>query len=158
MITVLISDPYLELVEPKVLEQAAQAVVDHHTLETESDITIVIDDDDRLQELNKEYLGIDTPTDVLSFPSGGDEIDPDSGHAYLGDVIVSYPRAYEQSQAAGHGVLDEIQLLVIHGCLHLLGYDHASPEEKTEMWQVQQDILQAVGVHINRLPESFELL
>ena len=153
MITVLISDPFLEQLSPDILEQTARAVLDSHELETEQDLTIAVDDDARLQELNKAYLEIDAPTDVLSFPSGGDEIDPENGHPYLGDIILSFPRALEQSQAAGHTVVDEIQLLVVHGVLHLLGYDHAEPDQKEEMWQVQAEILSALGVKINRLPE-----
>jgi len=153
MITVLVSDPYLDIVQPQLLEKAAQTVLDRHPQEIESDLTIAVEDDALIQGLNKEFLDIDAPTDVLSFPSGGDEIDPDSGHVYLGDVILSYPRAVEQAQLAGHGVFDEMQLLVIHGILHLLGYDHAEPDGKAEMWQVQQELLQSVGVRINRLPE-----
>jgi probable rRNA maturation factor len=153
MITILISDPFLEQVAPDFLEETALAVLDRHALEAEHDLTIAVDDDTRLQALNKEYLDLDAPTDVLSFPSGGDEIDPESGHPYLGDIILSYPRALEQSQAAGHSVQDEMQLLVVHGVLHLLGYDHAEPEEKKEMWQVQAEILAVMGVKINRLPE-----
>ncbi len=153
MINTLIADPFRDLVAPETLERAALAVLEKHALEVEHDLTIVIEDDARLQELNQAYLEIDAPTDVLSFPSGGGEVDPESGHPYLGDVIISYPRALEQSQAAGHTVGDELQLLVVHGVLHLLGYDHAEPEEKEAMWRVQADILAALGVRINRLPE-----
>ena len=153
MITVLIADSFTEQIQPAVLERASNAVLEKHVLETENDLTVAIEGDERLRELNQAYLDIDAPTDVLSFPSGGDEIDPDTGHPYLGDIMVSYPRALEQAQLAGHAVLDEVQLLVIHGTLHLLGYDHAAPEEKEEMWQIQGEILQELGIHLKRLPE-----
>lgn len=154
MINILISDPYLDLVEAQKMEQAALAALRHETGSIESDLSLVIDDDERLHELNKEFLDIDAPTDVLSFSAGDEsEIDPDTGSAYLGDVIISYPRALEQSAAAGHPVMNEIQLLVVHGVLHLLGHDHAEPEEKAQMWAAQREILDGLGVQLTRLPE-----
>jgi probable rRNA maturation factor len=78
---------------------------------------------------------------------------PETGRYYLGDVIISYPRALEQSAAAGHTVQDELQLLVVHGVLHLLGHDHATEEEKARMWADQQEILAGLGVRLSRLPE-----
>ena len=157
MINVLISDPFAEQVPADLLERAAQAALLQQANAgdglTDGDLSVVIEDDARLQALNQEYLGIDSPTDVLSFPSGEDEVDPETGRAYLGDVIISYPRADEQSAAAGHAVLDELQLLVVHGVLHLLGHDHAEPEEKERMWSAQSEILRGLNVQLNRLPE-----
>lgn len=154
MITVLISDEFLPFINPNDIEKGAQKVLDILSEESEGDITIVIDNDERIRQLNNEFLGIDAPTDVLSFPSGGGEVDPESGHAYLGDLIISYPRALSQAQAAGHAVENEILLLVVHGIIHLFGYDHAEPEEKEEMWRIQGQILNRLGVHINQLPEN----
>ena len=88
-----------------------------------ADMTIVLTDDAQLHELNREYLGVDAPTDVLSFPAA--ESDPETGTPYLGDILISIPRAKQQAEAAGHSVEDEVQLLVVHGTLHLLGHDHA---------------------------------
>ena len=93
-----------------------------------ADMTIVLTDDEQLHELNREYLGVDAPTDVLSFPAA--ESDPETGTTYLGDILISIPRATQQAQAAGHSVEDEVQLLVVHGTLHLLGHDHATAMEK----------------------------
>jgi probable rRNA maturation factor len=67
---------------------------------------------------------------------------------YLGDVVISYPRAKEQAVSAGHLVADELLLLVVHGVLHLLGYDHAAPGEKRKMWAAQTDILRQLGVQV----------
>jgi probable rRNA maturation factor len=89
--------------------------------------------------LNRQYLGVDAPTDVLSFPVG--EVDPESEALYLGDILISYPQALAQAEAAGHPVQAELQLLVVHGTLHLLGYDHAEEDEKTLMWKAQDEIL-----------------
>lgn len=153
MINLLISDPYLELVDGDKLEHAALATLHQQGETDEMDLSLVIEDDARLHQLNQEFLGIDAPTDVLSFPSGEEEVDPETGRFYLGDVIISYPRALEQSAAAGHAVMDELRLLVVHGVLHLLGHDHAEPEEKARMWSAQNEILRGLGVTILRLPE-----
>ncbi len=108
-------------------------------------LSIVITGDGRLHELNRDYLGNDGPTDVLSFPAG--EIDPDSGIPYLGDVLISFPQAERQASEAGQDVEAELQLLIVHGVLHLLGFDHAEPEEKDRMWAAQRAILQAFETH-----------
>lgn len=111
---------------------------------TEGGLTVVLSDDAHLRELNREYLGIDQPTDVLSFPAF--ETDPDSGEAYLGDVIISVPRAEMQARASGHSLEAELQLLVVHGVLHLLGHDHAEPEARAGMWAVQAAVLRRLGL------------
>lgn len=108
-----------------------------------ADMTLALSDDAQLHELNRQFLEIDAPTDVLSFPSG--ETDPDSETLYLGDVIISYPRAQAQAAAGGHAVEDELQLLAVHGALHLLGHDHADESEKTAMWALQTRALEALG-------------
>jgi probable rRNA maturation factor len=108
----------------------------------ESGITILISDDDQLRQLNCQFLGIDEPTDVLSFPAG--YVDPDTNTTYLGDVIISYQRATQQATEAGHPAEDELRLLAVHGTLHLLGYDHATLEDEAKMWKAQADILELV--------------
>jgi len=121
------------------LENAALATLNLTETPPDVDLSIVLTNDAQLQKLNLEFLGIDAPTDVLAFPSV--ETDPDSGHQYLGDVIISYPMAEAQAAAVGHPIESELRLLVIHGVLHLLGYDHAEEQEKAVMWSVQEDIL-----------------
>lgn|SRR5574341_290444 len=124
------------------IEHAARAALSHEAVH--GDLTVVLSDDAQLHELNRAYLGVDAPTDVLSFPAS--ETDPETGARYLGDILVSIPRAGEQARAAGHPLETEVQLLVIHGVLHLLGYDHAEPSEKSKMWNTQQEILESVGL------------
>lgn len=143
MITVEISDTFQEMVDPAWLEAAAQAALSQEEAPETSELSIVVGDDEMLRTLNLQYRGIDSPTDVLSFPSV--ETDPESGNLYLGDIILSYPRASEQAGAGGHPVKAELQLLVIHGVLHLLGYDHSEVEERDRMWGKQARILQALG-------------
>lgn len=126
------------------LERAAQAALDHESQALDSELSIVLTDDARLHELNRKYLGIDAPTDVLSFPAS--ETDPETGAPYLGDILISIPRAQAQANAAGHLLESEVQLLVVHGVLHLLGHDHAQAEEKARMWKAQAEILASLGL------------
>ncbi len=124
------------------LRQAAEAALRHE--DSLGQVTVVVTDDVGIQELNRDFLGIDAPTDVLSFgaqeASGLFVVAPEAGN-YLGDVIISYPRAAAQAAEQGHPAAREIDLLVIHGLLHLLGYDHATEAEQATMWARQDEIL-----------------
>jgi probable rRNA maturation factor len=137
-------------VKVALIERAALAVLTQQS--AVGDLTIVLTDDAQLQKLNHEYLGIDSPTDVLSFPAT--EMDPETRTTYLGDVLVSVPRAGEQAQTAGQPLESELQLLVVHGVLHLLGYDHAEPQDKTKMWAVQAQVLESIGLAGMEIRES----
>lgn len=131
--------------DPQVFEDTALAVLKRLPVESaqEVELTILLTGDEKLRELNLQYLEIDSPTDVLSFPA--EELDPDSNALYLGDIVCSYQRAQVQATAAGYPVEAELQLLVVHGVLHLLGYDHAGDEEKAAMWALQSEILKDLG-------------
>ena len=126
------------------LQRAANAVLEHQSQSLDAEFSIILSDDARLHELNLNYLGVDAPTDVLSFPAS--ETDPETGAHYLGDILISVPRAQAQAEAAGHSLEAEVQLLVVHGVLHLLGYDHAQLEEKARMWKAQAEILERLGI------------
>jgi len=105
----------------------------------DSELTVVLTYDEELHRLNRQFLEIDAPTDVLSFPA--DFIDPDSHHPYLGDILVSVERAYQQADLQGHSASQELLLLIVHGILHLLGHDHAEDAERERMWALQDQIL-----------------
>jgi probable rRNA maturation factor len=127
------------------LERAARLTLEtSNPLHADADLTIVLTDDRQLHELNLDYLGVDAPTDVLSFPAS--ESDPETGSTYLGDILISIPRTMQQAEAAGHPVEAEAQLLVVHGVLHLLGHDHADEEEKAVMWAEQAKVLERLGL------------
>lgn len=122
-----------------------------HTLEQQgitppADLTILLTDDEQIQQFNRDYRGVDSPTDVLSFPSGDPLLDLTDMDPYLGDIAVSVPFAERQAAQAGHELLAELQLLVVHGVLHLLGHDHLEPEEKEVMWGAQTAVLSALGL------------
>jgi probable rRNA maturation factor len=118
---------------------AAQKALHLSNQDQNAELTLVLTDDAQIHELNRQYRQVDAPTDVLSFPVG--ETDPDTGNLYLGDILISIPRALAQSQAEDRPIEAELRLLVVHGVLHLLGYDHANEQEKAAMWAVQTEIL-----------------
>ncbi|MBK8821687.1 MAG: rRNA maturation RNase YbeY [Anaerolineales bacterium] len=134
------------------LEISTPLLADLEAAPVDCDMTIVLTDDAQLHELNREFLGVDAPTDVLSFPSS--ESDPETGVPYLGDILISIPRATQQAQAGGHSVEAEAQLLVIHGTLHLLGHDHAEAEEKARMWKAQAEVLERLGLSHVKIQDS----
>ncbi|MCA9972526.1 MAG: rRNA maturation RNase YbeY [Anaerolineales bacterium] len=106
-------------------------------------LSCLLTDDAQVQQLNREFRGVDGPTDVLSFPAG----EPMPGmDTYLGDIAVSVPYAERQAAAAGHRMAEELQLLAIHGVLHLLGHDHDTPEAKAAMWAAQTAVLTNLGL------------
>lgn len=131
------------------LERAALTTLTNQ--DAQGDISIVLTDDSKLQQLNRDFLGNDAPTDVLSFPAS--ETDPETGRRYLGDILISVPRAEDQAAAAGHALEDEVQLLIVHGTLHLLGHDHAEAEDKTRMWKAQAEVLARIGLSHIRVRE-----
>ena len=127
------------------LRQVAEAVLRHEG--SLGQVTVVVTDDVGIEELNRDFLGIDAPTDVLSFgaqeAAGPFVVAPEAGN-YLGDVIISYPRAAAQAAEQGHPTGRELDLLVVHGLLHLLGYDHAAEAEQAVMWARQDKILDSL--------------
>jgi len=136
MINVFVSASFKDLVNVDVLEKVAQKALTSTGYSPHAfSLTIVIDDDNTLQKLNAQYSGVDETTDVLSFEMN--EKDPETGIVYLGDIVISFPRASEQALAAGHSVMNELMLLLIHGILHLIGYDHVSENDKARMWTLQ---------------------
>ena len=110
-------------------------------------VTIVtLTGDERLREYNSRYRGLDEPTDVLAFAAREQPTDqrfqaPPGTEDWLGDIVISLPRARRQAKDAGHPINDEVRLLAVHGFLHLLGYDHAEPAEEATMTALTNRIL-----------------
>lgn len=115
-------------------------------LHPQTEMTLRLVDADTIAVLNEQWMGKKGPTDVLSFPmdelSPGreDNLEPNEA-GYLGDIALCPQIAEQQAPAAGHGRDDEMNLLTVHGILHLLGYDHAEPEEHAEMFGIQGRLL-----------------
>jgi probable rRNA maturation factor len=146
-IDVRIDDAFLERVSSDLLTRSAAAVLVHQGLNGPAELTIVLTGDKGVRELNRAYRGFSAATDVLAF--GSEQADgfvtPPGTPRYLGDVVISFPRAEAQAKSAHHPVETEVQLLVVHGVLHLLGHDHADPGQKAVMWKTQSEILQRVA-------------
>jgi probable rRNA maturation factor len=132
-------------VAPALLEAAAQQTLAYSQSAPDLALTVVIGDDALLQANNLQFLGIDAPTDVLSFPA--EYTDPDSHEQYLGDILISLPRAEQQAAAGGHTLVEELQLLIVHGVLHLLGHDHAEAEQTRHMQAAQDAVMNLLGSH-----------
>jgi probable rRNA maturation factor len=159
MVDVLIRPPFDRALDAKKIVRAAQAALDDQKAPSVTSLCVVLTDDAEIQALNREFRGIDAPTDVLSFgmqdesaPSGqtadstfvvAPEQDAET-NAYLGDVIISFPRVVAQAAQQGHSSEHELRLLVVHGVLHLLGHDHATPQQEAHMWAIQDRVLEAL--------------
>jgi probable rRNA maturation factor len=107
------------------------------------ELTLRISGDRELRRLNRRFLGEDHATDVLSFPSGDE-----SAGAYLGDIVISWPAVVRQAREFGHPEDSELALLAVHGFLHILGWDHASAVEETEMNRLTLEALGRSGIAI----------
>ena len=125
------------------VELAANAALKHENAESRF-LSVVLTTDENIHEYNREYRSVDRPTDVLSFPAdeGDDLLAPPDG--FLGDIMISIPRAREQAKALGHSTEREILFLTVHGVLHLLGYDHMRPEDEQIMFPVQRSIVEGM--------------
>ena len=139
-------------VNPARLIQAITTVLDQHELDRTSGLTVVFTDNDGVQKLNLKHRGIDAPTDVLSFPADPMPDFITDEPPYLGDLIIAYPYAAKQAETHQHALDDSLCLLVIHGTLHLLGYDHDTPENRAEMWSAQADALHAMNIDTGIVP------
>ncbi len=128
----------------------------------ETEVNVVLTDNENIHAVNKEYRNIDRPTDVLSFPmieydspadfDGIEDDDslfnPESGELLLGDIMISVDKVYEQAKQYGHSNLRELAFLVAHSMLHLFGYDHIEEEDRLVMEEKQRQIME--GLEISR--------
>jgi probable rRNA maturation factor len=131
---------------------AAQTVLAQHEDVSDAELTIVITDDAAVQQLNQQFRHVDAPTDILSFPAETPDIDLPEAAQYLGDLIVAYPYAAAQAEREGHALHDSLDLLIVHGTLHLLGYDHDTLENRAEMWAKQATCLEKLGISTDIVP------
>ena len=123
----------------------ANFVRDELKLHPAIDLGIIFVDEDPMAELHVKWMDEPGPTDVLSFPM--DELRPGSDllpspEGVLGDIVVCPQVAMRQAETAGHSMMNEVLLLVTHGMLHLVGFDHAEPEEEREMFGLQRELLE----------------
>ena len=147
MIDIQIATPDFNKTGVANLRKAASLTLKNISSTKKSSLTILICDDEYICQLNSQYRNVDSPTDVLSFPSGA--VLPDSLEVYLGDIAISYETALKQAALADHPVEDELSLLVVHGVLHLAGYDHHTDSDKKEMWLKQSVLLQQLNIRMD---------
>jgi probable rRNA maturation factor len=148
-----IPDEYTSLIDSLSLRKNIQLLLIDLDIPEVTEFSVAFVSDERIRELNQDFRGIDAPTDVLSFPS--DEINPEDGTTYIGDIIISMDTVQKQSDSAHISQIDEIHLLIIHGLLHLVGYDHDTEENKQDMWDIQSKLLQLLHCPAN--PDQYEL-
>jgi len=126
---------------------AARYALDEMGVNPLAELSVLLVDIDYMTELNHRWMGSDGPTDVLAFPMDEGSVDHGPGEAgtgepaLLGDIVLCPEVAAKQAVGAGHGPADELHLLTVHGVLHLLGYDHAEPDEEREMFGLQARLL-----------------
>jgi probable rRNA maturation factor len=131
------------------VRRIAQTVLKAEGVAAPYEVSLVFTDSEAVRQLNRDYRGVDEPTDVLAFymlPQKEEADDsfalPPDGVTRLGEIIISYPQAAEQAREQGHATEKELALLIIHGILHLLGYDHEKPEEEAKMRTREKELLE----------------
>ena len=145
----------------KLLERLIGAATAYEQCPYEVEVNVSITDEDGIRAYNKEYRGIDSATDVLSFPAVDYDtpsdfsyvegepscyLNPDTQELVLGDIVLCEERIRSQAAEYGHSELREFAFLVTHSMLHLFGYDHMEPQEEKEMFRRQEEILQGLGI------------
>lgn len=134
------------------LVAAAAEVLTAHGAPPDAAVTIVIADDETVAALNRHYRGVEGPTDVLSFPAVVPPLVFPGEPAHLGDLVIAYPYTVAQAKQLGHSLEDSLVLLVVHGTLHLLGFDHDTEASRAAMWHAQAQALAALGISTDLVP------
>ena len=155
------TDVQIEVEYSQVAKIVANKVLETEEFPYEAEINLLITDNEEIKRVNEEFRDIHAPTDVLSFPmipfgvpadydvieeDINSYVDPDSEEIVLGDIMISAEKVIEQAREYGHSQKREFAFLVAHSMLHLLGYDHMTPEEAAVMEEKQRNILDMLGI------------
>ena len=155
------TDVQIEVEYSQVAKIVADKVLETEEFPYEAEINLVITDNEEIKRVNEEFRDIHAPTDVLSFPmipfgvpadydvieeDINSYVDPDSEEIVLGDIMISAEKVIEQAREYGHSQKREFAFLVAHSMLHLLGYDHMTPEEAAVMEEKQRNVLEILGI------------
>lgn len=149
-INVLIDKEFKRKITAIWLKKVARQVLIAENVKPNVEIGLIITGQNTIRELNRIYLEEDAPTDVLSFPLMESDLDrvgfvtPPDNILRLGDIIISYPQAKQQAKEHSHTVNKEIAVLIVHGMLHLLGYDHDTPVHKRSMHKREAEIIKII--------------
>lgn len=131
--------------ELEIIEKLLNYAIEHEKLNN-LEFNIIIVDNKKIHELNRDFRGIDRPTDVITFALEDNEDFPEMDIRVLGDIYISIDKAKGQAIEYGHSFLRELSFLTIHGFLHLLGYDHMNEDEEKVMFSKQEEILDGFGI------------
>lgn len=143
-----VDDEFQTLVDKGRVRKIVRQVLKAEDVTPRYELGLVFTNSETVRQLNRDYRGVDQFTDVLAFymrPQKGSDssfANPPDGVTHLGDVIISYPQALAQAREQGHSVQRELALLLIHGVLHLLGYDHEEPREAKKMRAREEELLE----------------
>lgn len=143
-----------------VYKRICDTVMDYFSCPYDSEVSLLLVDNESIKEINKQTRNIDSATDVLSFPNveyntpgdlsdldeTGDYFEPDTGELILGDIVLSQDRVFSQADEYGHSVLREYAFLITHSMLHLFGFDHMVDEERMVMEEKQKEIMSILGI------------
>jgi probable rRNA maturation factor len=149
-INILIDEEFKDQLKSAWLKNIMRQILQAEKIVAKSEVSLVLTGDEKIHALNKQYLEEDRTTDVLSFPMNEQSktrtifVNIPDGKRHLGEVIISYPQAVKQAEEHGHSVKREVVILLIHGILHLFGYDHDIPERKKVMNRRESAILQII--------------
>lgn len=153
-IVIEVDDALTDAIDVAAIRAAIVATLAAHAI-VDAAVTVVLTTDEEVRALNAQYRGVDAPTDVLSFPAR--ETQPDAPtlvlpaelaaelERYLGDLVIAYPYSARQAAHFGNSITAELQLLAVHGTLHLLGYDHQDATAEAAMWAQQEQVLAQFG-------------
>ncbi len=133
----------------KLAEDCTREALIEEEIEDDAEVSLTFTDNAEIRKLNKRFREIDRETDVLSFPMGdedGFDVNPETNSLLLGDIVISLEKAKAQSEEYGHSMKREVAFLITHSLFHLLGYDHMTPEEESEMFAKQEKVLQRLGI------------
>lgn len=147
-IEIFVGEEFRGVVDGRWVKKVVRQVLKAEEVATPYEVSLVFTDSETVRRLNRDYRGVDEPTDVLAFSMlPQKEADssfalPPDGVTRLGEVIISYPQTVAQAKEQGHSTERELALLIIHGILHLLGYDHEVPEEESKMREKERELLE----------------
>ena len=147
----------------KIASRVIEAALDYEACPYETEVNLLITDNEQIHEMNLQFRQIDRPTDVLSFPMidyeepgnfdfledeevQDDCFNPETGELLLGDIVISAQKVVEQSEEYGHSRKREYAFLIAHSMLHLMGYDHMEPDEAAVMEKKQREILEQLNI------------
>lgn len=142
-----VPDELVEMIDGPLIERVIRQALLNERVTGEIEVTIVVTDDPGIHELNRQYRGVDSPTDVLSFPieedapGAGRFVLPPGIPRNLGDIVISFPRVIAQAEEYGHSSQRELGYLAVHGTLHLLGYDHETESDRQVMREKEEAAL-----------------